>query len=512
MFDIGECDSYRTHVVKKQNFRHMKILIYLSLILTLFLSCTNAQKKGDKKPNIIYILADDAGYGDFGCYGQTHFPTPNIDKLAAEGMRFTQHYSGSTVCAPSRSVLMTGLHTGHTAIRGNKELKDREGQTPIPAEYLTIAEVLKNAGYATGAFGKWGLGYIGSEGDAVNQGFDQFFGYNCQRMAHRYYPTYLWDNQEKHYLEGNDWTNTVTYAPDVVQDKTLEFIEDNKDKPFFAYIPLIQPHAEIIAPDDSILAKFKGKFVEDKPYTGTNSKGQYRGASDYGPDIVISKYCSQEIPKAVFAAMMYRIDVYVGQIMNKLDELGIAENTIVMLSSDNGPHLEGGADPDFFNSGGGLRGYKRDLYEGGIRTPLIVKWPAKTKPGSVSNHVSAFWDVLPTCADVAGIEIDSQIDGISFLPTLTGKKKQKEHDFLYWEFALKQGMQAVRMGDWKGVIYKLNNPEKAKLELFNLKTDRAETTDVANQHPEIVAQIKQIMKEQHQPSTRFPLFKEVEQN
>lgn len=480
----------------------MKSILIL-IGLTALVSCSNAKQKESSKasrPNIIYILADDAGYGDFSCYGQKAFKTPNIDRMAEDGMKFYQHYSGSAVCAPSRSTLMTGLHTGHTPIRGNKELVDQEGQSPMPAEYITLAEVLKTAGYTTGAFGKWGLGYIGSEGDAVNQGFDAFYGYNCQRMAHRYYPPYLWDNQEKDYLEGNDWTNTVTYAPDVVQDKTLQFIEDNKDQPFFAYVPLIQPHAELIAPDDSIMAKFDG--VYDEPEFIKESQVY---ASDYGPDIVPKKYCYQKKPKATFVAMMYRIDVYVGQILDKLDELGIADNTIVMFASDNGPHAAGGANPEFFNSAGGLRGIKRDLYEGGIRTAFIVKWPGKVKPGSESNHISAFWDVLPTCADAAGADLEHDIDGISFLPTLTGKGTQKEHEYLYWEFAHKGGKQAVRLGNWKAVVYNLNKPEKSKLELYDLSVDEAEANDVANEHPEIIAKMKDILKNGRTDNAQFPL-------
>ncbi|GAF02137.1 arylsulfatase [Saccharicrinis fermentans] len=482
----------------------MKVLVAIVfLLLIIFTSCSETSIKKQKKPNIIYILADDAGYGDFSCYGQTAFQTPNIDKLAQQGMKFTQHYCGASVCAPSRSTLMTGLHTGHTAIRGNRELKDREGQLPMAAEYVTVAELLKKAGYVTGAFGKWGLGFIGSEGDAINQGFDVFYGYNCQRMAHRYYPPYLWDNDEKDFLDGNDWKHTVTYAPDVIQEKTLAFIEDNKNKPFFAYVPLIQPHAELLVPEDSIFLKFKGKFEEPKNY-----KEIQRYGSDYGSDIVLEKYCYQKYPKATFVSMIYRMDVYVGQIMAKLEELGIADNTIIMFASDNGPHDAGGANPVYFNSAAGFRGMKRDLYEGGIRTPFIVKWPAKVKAGTQSDHVSAFWDFLPTCADIAGVNIDHSIDGISFLPTLTGAGVQKKHDFLYWEFAHKGGKQALRMGQWKAVINKINSTKNAKLELYNLNEDKEETNDVAADYPGVVEKMKQTIVEQHVSSNLFPLFKE----
>ncbi|WP_066631332.1 arylsulfatase [Labilibacter marinus] len=477
----------------------------LSVLAVVLFSCAS---KGDKsestkeisKPNIIYILADDLGYGDLSCYGQTKFNTPNIDKLAAAGMKFTQHYTGSAVCAPSRSSLMTGQHTGHTPIRGNKELEGREGQTPMPASSVTVAELLKDAGYVTGAFGKWGLGFIGSEGDAINQGFDVFFGYNCQRMAHRYYPTHLWSNDEKVMLEGNNWTNTVTYAPDVIQDETLKFIEDNKDKPFFAYVPLVLPHAELISPDDSLLAKFKGKF-EEVPKLVTDSY-----TSDYGPDINTKEYCSQETPYAAFASMVVRMDVYTGQIMDKLEELGIADNTIIMFASDNGPHTEGGANPAYFNSGGGLRGVKRDLYEGGVRTPFVVSWPNKIKAGTVSDHISAFWDVLPTCADIVGVETPkSEVDGISFLPELLGENNQKEHEHLYWEFNTRGGRKAVRMGDWKGVLYDINSKKPRAMELYNLAEDVAETNNIADQHPEIIQQMKEIMEKEHVDSELFPI-------
>nr|WP_320119174.1 arylsulfatase [uncultured Marinifilum sp.] len=479
----------------------MKRVIFLLLITiaSLNISCT-AEKKTEKQPNIIYILADDMGYGDLSCYGQKDFKTPNIDKLASQGMKFTQHYSGSTVCAPSRCALMTGQHTGHTSIRGNKELKF-EGQTPMTGSSVTIAEILKDAGYATGAFGKWGLGFIGSEGDAVNQGFDKFYGYNCQRMAHRYYPPYLWDNQEKDYLEGNDWTNTVTYAPDVVQEKTLEFIEENKNQPFFAYVPLIQPHAELIVPADSILDKFLGKF--DEPTLEENPQPK---ASDYGKNIEQSRYCLQKNPKAVYASMVYRIDVYVGQIMSKLEKLGIADNTIVMFASDNGPHAAGGANPKYFNSAAGFKGMKRDLYEGGIRTAFIAKWPNKIKAGSTTDHVSAFWDFLPTCAEIVGAKVENDIDGISFLPTLLGKENQKKHEYLYWEFNSKGGRKALRMGDWKAVLYNINSKKKeSKLELYNLAVDKAEKNDVADQYPEIVEKVKGLMKKAHTNNETFPI-------
>lgn len=439
--------------------------------------------KVQKKPNIIYILADDLGIGDLGVYGQKKISTPNIDALAKNGIKFTQHYSGAAVCAPSRSSLMTGQHTGHTPIRGNKELKGIGGQQPLPANSITIAEMLKEVGYTTGMFGKWGLGF--GEGDPNKQGFDEFYGYNDQKLAHRYYPAYLNHNQEIDSLEGNDWTQTEIYAQDKIQEKTIEFIETNKDKPFFAYVPLVLPHAELISPKDSILQKYIGKFDEvpykDHPYS-----------SDYGPNMIEYKYCTQEIPYAVFASMVDRMDVYVGQIVEKVKELGLEDNTIIMFTSDNGAHDAGGANPAYFNSTAGLRGIKRDLYEGGIRAPFIASWPGKIKEGTVTNHVSAFWDVMPTLAEIVGVKTPKQSDGISFLPTLLSTKGQKEHEYLYWEYNIKGGRKAVRLGKWKGVIYKVTN-KKSKLELYDLDADFGETMNVADENPDIVAKMKEIM-------------------
>ena len=450
-----------------------------------------------EKPNIIYILADDLGYGDIGAYGQEKIETPNIDKLAAGGILFTNHYSGSTVCAPSRSVLMTGLHTGHTPVRGNKEFQP-EGQHPLTDTVLTIPQLLKDQGYATGAFGKWGLGFIGTSGDPNTQGFDKFYGYNCQRQAHRYYPAHLWDNASKVMLPGNDWENKSTYAPDVIQEQALAFIEDNKDRPFFMYVPMVIPHAELAAPEDYLLQKYRQKFTEEKPFVG--SKG-----ADYGPDLEVRKYQSQPEPHATFAAMVQRMDVHVGQIMSKLKDLGIDNNTIIMFTSDNGPHLEGGADPDFFNSNGNLRGFKRDLYEGGIRVPFIVNWPSWIKPGRVSDHISAFWDVLPTVAELAGAEVP-QSDGVSFLPTLMGEDDQETHDFLYWEFVERGGKQAIRKGDWKAVRLDVTKNPDAPIELYNLKDDPSENNDLADQHPEIVEEMERLMAESHEPNPVFHLF------
>jgi len=443
-------------------------------------------------PNVIFILADDLGYGDLGCYGQDHFTTPHIDQMARSGIRFTRHYAGSTVCAPSRSVLMTGLHTGHTPVRGNREVQP-EGQHPLPGEVFTLAEMLKRKGYVTGAFGKWGLGYPGSEGDPVRQGFDRFYGYNCQRYAHRYYPEYLWDNEEKHYLEGNDWSRTTTYAPDVIQQKTLEFITQHRDTTFFLYVPMVIPHAELIVPDDSLFQFYRGRYPEH-PYTG-------RTGADYGPDMVIGMYCSQEFPRATFASMVSRLDSYVGEVIQTLEKLGISERTLVLFSSDNGPHREGGADPEFFGSSGGLRGIKRDLYEGGIRVPLIATWPGTIAPGRVSGHVSAFWDLYPTLADLTGFPL-TETDGISFLPELLGKE-QPRHPFLYWEFHEQGGKQAVLSDPWKAVRLGVGKEPDAALELYNLAEDPGEHQNMASRYPELVQEFSRIMEQERIPSEAF---------
>ncbi|WP_139956995.1 arylsulfatase [Flavicella sediminum] len=475
----------------------LQILVLCGLIAS---SCApkKEHKEENKKPNIIYILADDLGYGDLSSYGQQKFSTPNIDKMVANGMKFSQHYSGTSVCAPSRSSLMTGQHTGHTPIRGNKEL-DVEGQQPIKGSAITIPKVLKKAGYVTGAFGKWGLGFIDTEGDPTNQGFDEFFGYNCQRMSHRYYPTHVWHNKEKIILEGNDWAHKVVYAPDLIQKKTLEFLEMNKDKQFFAYVPIILPHAEMLAPEDPIFEKYKGKFPET-PHTVDSDNY----TSDYGPNLVPKHYCPQPTPHAAFAAMVDRLDTYVGQIVAKVNELGIADNTIIMFASDNGPHAEGGADPEFFNSTGGLKGIKRDLYEGGIRSPFVAVWPGKIKAGATSNHISAFWDIMPTLADLAGVPNSKESDGISLLPTLLGKETQVQHEYLYWEFHGRGGRQAARKGKWKAVAYNIENEKKASFELFNLDEDPFETTNIAKENLEVVLEMKKIINEAHVESEIFP--------
>ncbi len=467
--------------------------ILMSLIFIGLTSCQDVQKTKEtaKKPNIIYILADDLGYGDLSVYGQTKFATPNIDKLAEEGIRFTQHYSGSTVCAPSRSSLMTGQHTGHTYIRGNRE-RAPEGQHPLKGEIVTLAELMKEAGYATGAFGKWGLGYPGSEGDPNKQGFDVFFGYNCQMLGHHYYPDFLRSNQDSLVLEANADGKRGVYGPTLIHEKTLKFIDDNKDKPFFLYVPSIIPHAELFAPEE-YMAKYRGKFDPEHEYKGV----------DGGPGFRKGGYGSQPESYAAFAAMINLLDTQVGEIVAKVKDLGLADNTLIIFTSDNGPHLEGGAQPDYFDSNGPLRGYKRDMYEGGIRVPLVASWPGIIKPGTTTDHISAFWDMLPTFTEIVGVKNPENIDGISMLPTLTGHGTQKEHEYLYWEFPAVGGRKAVRMGQWKAVQYGISENPDAPIELYNLNEDIGEENNVAADHPEIVAKISEIMNDAHVESEIF---------
>jgi len=424
-----------------------------------------AGQPAERRPNVIFILADDLGYGDLSCQGQTKFQTPHIDRLAADGMRFTQHYAGSTVCAPSRCALMTGLHTGHAYIRGNKELQP-EGQEPLPAATRTVAKLMRDAGYRTGLVGKWGLGGPATEGVPTRQGFDDFYGHLCQREAHYYYPPHLWRNEEKVILEGNDRAKqTGHYAHDLLVEEALSRVAENRDRPFFLYLAFTIPHAELAAPEDS-MAAFRGKFPE-KPFPGQH-------------------YGAQPTPRAAFAAMVTRMDRAVGRLVALLQELGLDDHTLVLFSSDNGPHKEGGHDPDFFDSNGPLRGVKRDLYEGGIRVPLIARWPGRIAAGATSDHVSAFWDFLPTCAELAGVAAPDATDGLSYLPTLVGRPAdQKRHDQLYWEFHEGGFKQAVRAGDWKAIRQKPGGP----LELYDLKNDIGEQHDLAKEKPDVVAQL-----------------------
>ena len=482
----------------------MKLIANISILAGTFaigLATAFADMAVQRPPNIIFILADDLGYGDLSCYGQQKFSTPNIDRLAKEGMKFTSFYSGNTVCAPSRSALLTGQHTGHTPIRGNSEVRP-EGQRPLPAGTVTIPKVLHPAGYVSGAIGKWGLGFVGTEGDPLAQGFDRFFGYNCQRYDHRYYPAYLWDGELQVFLPGNDMRTKTTYAPDVLQTETLQFVRANRDKPFFLFVPTPIPHAELIAPDDEIFAQFKGKFPET-PFLGW--AGQWGGEADYGPHAAVGGYAPQPMPKATYAAMVTRLDRQVGELLRLLDELGLADNTIIFFTSDNGPHLEGGNDPDFFDSNGPLRGYKRDLYEGGIRMPMLVRWPGHIAPGSTTSFPSAFWDILPTLADLTGQKAPQDTDGVSLLPTLLGRDGQMKHDYLYWEFGEVNACQAVRDGEWKMIRFFAQPDKPERVELYNLVADIGETNNVAASHPEVVERLLQNMKEAHRINRQFLL-------
>lgn len=433
-----------------------------------------------EQPNIIYILLDDAGYGDLSCYGQRKFATPNIDRLAKEGLKFTDHYSGSTVCAPTRCSLMTGLHTGHCFVRGNREVKP-EGQSPMPADIVTIPRLLKQAGYTTGMYGKWGLGAPGSPSDPVEH-FDAFFGYNCQREAHNYYPDHLWNGDQRVPLDGK------TYAHDLIVENALEFVRSNKKGPFFCYMSVTIPHAAMQVPEDS-MTEFRKKFPQFEDVIGKYA----------GPDV--------RNPVAGFAGMMTRLDRQVGQLLALLEELNIDDQTLVMLSSDNGPHLEGGHQPDFFDSNGPLRGYKRDLYEGGIRAPLLARWPGRLQAGTTSDLISAHWDMLPTFCELAGATTPEGLDGVSIVPTLLGRAgEQARHDALYWEFAARGHSQAARIGKWKGVRVNLRKNPNAPTELYDLSNDIAEEHNIADRHPEIVGRLNAVMQREHTDSETFPLF------
>lgn len=476
-----------------------KYFLVLVSFVSLILACNT---KGDDilpaKPNIIYILADDLGYGDLSCYGQEKFITPNIDALAKSGMRFTHHYSGSTVCAPSRAVLMTGLHTGHVSVRGNKEHVP-EGQEPMAASEETIAAMLKKEGYVTGAFGKWGLGYPGSVGDPMNKGFDEFYGYNCQRLAHHYYPRHLWKNDTKVMLPQNEGKKKGQYAPDLIQKETIAFLENNKDKPFFLYVPHVIPHAELVAPD-SIMEKYRGKYLPEKVYVGTDDGEKYRE----GP------YESQDECHAAFVAMIEVFDNHVGEIVQKVKELGIEENTLIIVTSDNGPHGEGGADPAYFNSAGPFSGIKRSLKDGGVRVPMIASWKGKVPEGAVSDHLSSFQDVKATIAEITGIENRAPDDGISFLPSLTGVGEQEEHEFLYWEFNEQGQKLGVRYGKYKAIIENLQ-AGNTKFELYDLSISPAENVDIADEHPEIINEIKAIIRREHVLNENFILLIDQEE-
>lgn len=435
-------------------------------------------------PNIVYIMADDLGYAELGCYGQQKIKTPNIDLLADQGMRFTQHYTSAPVCAPARCCLMTGKHGGHALVRNNFEQRHPPGypfddtfggQYPLPTGTVTIATLLKQAGYATGAFGKWGLGGVGTTGDPLKQGFDRFFGFNCQRHAHNLYPRYLVDNDKQRWLEGN--TRGLTgkqFGPKVIADELLKFIRQNKDRPFFVYYPTVLPHLALQVPDEA-LAQYKDQWPETR----------YAGKS----------YLPNPTPRATYAAMISFMDKQVGRVMALLKQLDLDKNTIVFFTSDNGTtYLKGQVDYEFFRSVGPLRGLKGSVYEGGIREPLVVRWPEHIRPQTVANLISAHYDAMATLAELAGVTPPNDTDGISYLPTLLGEEdRQKKHDYLFWDFAGYGGQLAVRMGRWKGVKRNVAKNPDAPLELYDLQTDIGETNSVAQQHPEVAAKINEIM-------------------
>lgn len=461
-------------------------------------SAEQGRESTASRPNIVFILADDLGYGDLSCYGQQRFATPNIDAIARSGMRLTQCYSGTTVSAPSRSCLLTGQHSGHTAVRGNIEVKP-EGQFPLPDGASEMFLNLKEAGYTVGVFGKWGLGFIGTTGDPMRQGVDRFYGYNCQLLAHSYYPDHLWDDSTR--VELTDNVPEVpygqgSYAPDLIHAEALKFLDSRKDgEPFMLFYPTTLPHAELIVPEDSIIQNLRGKYPE-KPFKGCDS----------GPAFRHGGYCSQEHPHAAFAAMIVRLDHYVGEIVEHLRERNMLDNTVIIFASDNGPHMEGGADPDFFDSNGPYRGYKRDVYEGGIRVPMIVSWPGHIEAGTTSDHMCAFWDLPATFSEITGCPLPATEDGISFLPTLTGNADaQPQHDYLYFEFLELNGRQAVRCGDWK-LIHMDIRGKNPHYELYNIANDEGEQHDVIAKYPEVAACLKSLMTASHTPDANWPLL------
>jgi arylsulfatase A-like enzyme len=501
-------------------------LFYLLLLLCFLNNCSNKENK--VSPNIIYILADDLGYGEVGYNGQEIIKTPNIDLLATNGMVFTQHYSGAPVCAPARYSLITGKHMGHSYIRGNDEWRERgevwdyvkafsdtslEGQRPIPENTVTIGKLLQKAGYTTGMFGKWGLGAPETVGVPNLQGFDTFYGYNCQRQAHNLYPSHLWENETKVFLENalispttklNPEDNPMDessysiftqkeYAPDKIHQKALSFLENNKDNSFFLFYASPLPHLPLQAPVESVNT-YREILDDPNPYLGNQG------------------YFPNRFPKATYAAMITHLDNQIGELIKKLKEIGQYENTIIVFSSDNGPTYLGGVDFSFFDSSkpfsNGYGKTKGFLHEGGIRVPMIVSWPNRIKPGSTSDHISSFYDVLPTLCDITGANIPNKIDGISFKNTLLNKK-QKAHDFLYWEFPSYKGQQAVRIGKWKGIRKNIFDGNM-KIELYNLENDLGEEIDLSKDHPDIIKRIERIMIDEHETAEldRFK-FKEL---
>lgn len=456
--------------------RFSRIWVAVGLLVVCAQPAISGAAPPKRPPNIVFILADDLGYGDLGCYGQKRIQTPNIDRLAAEGLRFTDFYAGSTVCAPSRCVLMTGLHTGHCRIRGNS----KDNLTP---EDITVAEVLKSAGYTTGLMGKWGLGHEGSTGVPTRQGFDQFFGYLDQTHAHNYYPTFLMRNETRVPLrntvprEGNVGQGVATekreYSHDLIVREALSFIDRHHEGPFFLYLALTLPHANNEA----------GKQGMEVP--------------DLAP------YQDQDWPEQErrMAAMVTRMDRDIGTVLQRLQQHGIDQQTVTFFSSDNGPHKEGGHDAAFFDSNGPFSGTKRDLTDGGIRVPFIARWPGRIQPNRVSHHIGYFADILPTLAELAGAKSPASTDGLSLVPVLLDEGTPAEHPALYWEFYEQGSARAVRMGRWKGIC----KPFHGSVRLYDITTDIAEEHDVAGQHPEVVKQVEAAMQAAHVPSPLWRL-------
>jgi len=438
------------------------------------------------KPNIVLIVADDLGWGEVGFNGQTKIKTPHLDRMAREGLRFRQFYSGAPVCAPARSTLMTGQHTGHTYIRDNKEVQP-EGQEPLPASVLTLPEHLKKAGYVTGMFGKWGLGSPGSEGDPMNQGWDEFFGYNCQRQAHNFYPTHLWHNRKKVILEGNVPGNVVGkhYSHDLIMDAAHSFVKRNASKPFFLFVPSTIPHMAMQVPDDSI-----------RPYLGKFPESPYNKEEGYQP---------HPTPHAAYAGMVSRLDREVGRLRALLKSLEIDKNTLVFFTSDNGPThgRVGGADSSFFDSAGPFKGLKGSVYEGGIRVPTVAVWPGRTPAGKESLAQGALYDLFTTFSEMAGLPVPSGLDGVSLLPSLQGER-MLPRPFLYWTFNGYGGQQAVRAGDWKLLRRNLRQGNR-DWELYDLAGDPGETRDVASANPAVVRRLSGLAAKEHVPSKLFPL-------
>lgn len=455
---------------------------HASLLMATTLCCTlplfSAEASNVKKPNIIFILADDLGYADISCNNpKAKFNTPNIDQIAKRGMNFTHFYSNQSVCAPARCSIMTGKHQGHCSIRANQEINP-EGQASMK-ETVTLASLLKEQGYKTGCIGKWGLGAPGTEGDPTNRGFDLFFGANCQRASHFYYPTHVWKNRERIELKGNvPNQGGPSYLPRLCKEEAVNFINENKDQPFFLWYTTPIPHASLQAPE-SYVKPFIGKFKET-PHRGSHH------------------YVNTETPRAVFAGMVTHLDDEVGAMIEALKKNGLYENTIIIFASDNGPSAEGGHDPNYFGGAAPeTSGRKGILHEGGVRVPFMIAWPNHIKKGS-TKAMFAFQDVLPTLLTAAGGKVPADIDGVSMLPMLTQKGEQQEHPYFYWEFPTFGGQAAVRMGKWKALALNINGKEGTKFHLYDLEADPLEQKDLAAENPEVMRQIQGIIKREHQ--------------